>query len=321
VRQYARDRSCIVHLARGRSFRQRVSGVLKKADIGPQASPAFRYREFRPPTDLEGFVECFWRRERWQPPGFDLGVLPDGRVDLIWSSQGELLVVGPQSRPLGRPLPPDVVVVAARFPPTVGPALLRVPARDFADLHVPLDTFDTWAARTLLRELGNIEDPATASGFIARAIARRVDSKWSADPVVRRAAALLATPKPRVRSVAFVLGVSERQLQRRFREAVGYGPKTLYRVLRFRRLLKLLRLDDDQPDGLARIAAAVGYSDQAHLTRECRALSGLTPLQLAGVLDTLESEGATGIFKTGRRAPIQPHASASSHRPLPSIDI
>jgi AraC-like DNA-binding protein len=35
-------------------------------------------------------------------------------------------------------------------------------------------------------------------------------------------------------------------------------------------------------DGLAGAAAGAGYADQAHLTRECRALTGLTPGQLAG---------------------------------------
>ncbi len=36
-----------------------------------------------------------------------------------------------------------------------------------------------------------------------------------------------------------MLGVSERQLRRRFEDAVGYGPKTLARVLRFQRFLAL----------------------------------------------------------------------------------
>jgi AraC-like DNA-binding protein len=41
---------------------------------------------------------------------------------------------------------------------------------------------------------------------------------------------------PGVTEVAGELGVSERQLQRRVCDAVGYGPKMLARVLRFRRL-------------------------------------------------------------------------------------
>jgi AraC-like DNA-binding protein len=288
---------------------------LKKADIVPReharvaakadwSAPPYRlrYREYRPPAQLAHHVECFWRRERWRPPSLDLGVLPDGRIDLIWSSRGEMLVIGPQSRPLGRPLPPDVVVVAVRFRPGVAPSLLRVSADEFVDAHIPLEAFDTRAAMSLLHELATIEDAAAAPALIARAIARQISSRCSADPVVQRAAALLESPNARVERVASALTISERHLQRRFRKDVGYGPKTLHRVLRFQRLLAALRLDDEQPDGLARIASAVGYSDQAHLTRETRELSGLSPVRLARALDVLESEGATGVFKTGQRA-------------------
>ena len=61
------------------------------------------------------------------------------------------------------------------------------------------------------------------------------------------------------------LGVSERQLRRRFADAVGYGPKTLARVLRFQRFLALGR----RPAATWRAwRCGAGYADQAHLTRE-----------------------------------------------------
>jgi transcriptional regulator GlxA family with amidase domain len=73
--------------------------------------------------------------------------------------------------------------------------------------------------------------------------------------------------------------VSERQLRRRFADAVGYAPKTLQRVLRFQRFLVLARAAGASAD-LARLAFAAGYADQAHLTRECRRLAGLPPAAL-----------------------------------------
>ena len=53
-----------------------------------------------------------------------------------------------------------------------------------------------------------------------------------------RAAALAMARRARA-DLALALGVSERQLRRRFLDAVGYGPKTLARVLRFQRFLEL----------------------------------------------------------------------------------
>ena len=265
------------------------------------ATDGLTYRECRPPAALGGVVECLWQRDRWRPPDSDLGVLPDGRVDVIWAADGEVVVAGPQKRPLGRPLPPELVVVGVRFPLGIGAPLLGVPAHELADMHVSLEAIDARPAALLLRDLVPIEDPAEAPVRIARAVARRVDSCRPPDPVVQQAAALLEDPGARVERVADELALSERQLQRRFREFVGYGPKTLQRVLRFQRLLGALERGREQTGGLGRIAAAIGYSDQAHLTREARDLSGHSPVSLERALGALKDERASGIFKTGQR--------------------
>jgi transcriptional regulator GlxA family with amidase domain len=76
------------------------------------------------------------------------------------------------------------------------------------------------------------------------------------------------------------LGVSERHLYRRCRAAVGYGPATLRRVLRFRRFVSGIDQTAASPD-LARLATETGYADQAHLTRESTRLAGLPPAALA----------------------------------------
>jgi transcriptional regulator GlxA family with amidase domain len=81
----------------------------------------------------------------------------------------------------------------------------------------------------------------------------------------------------RVGALSRELGVSERRLRRRFDAAVGYGPKTLARVLRFRRFLALA---EEHGLGLARAAAEAGYADQPHVTRECNDLAGLPPREL-----------------------------------------
>jgi transcriptional regulator GlxA family with amidase domain len=96
----------------------------------------------------------------------------------------------------------------------------------------------------------------------------------------------LLQPGERVDELAAALGFSERQLRRRFLAAVGYGPKTLQRVLRLRRFLA-----ERDVDGLAAAAVGAGYADQAHLARDCRALTGLTPGQLTRGRGQLRTTG------------------------------
>jgi transcriptional regulator GlxA family with amidase domain len=78
--------------------------------------------------------------------------------------------------------------------------------------------------------------------------------------------------------------VSERRLRRRFVQAVGYGPATYLRVSRFQRAVALA----PHVRGLAALAAAAGYADQAHLSRDCRALTGLTPRRYFGGSSTVD---------------------------------
>ena len=90
------------------------------------------------------------------------------------------------------------------------------------------------------------------------------------------AVARLRDPRARVHALAPELGVSTRQLRRRFESAVGYGPKRLARVLRLERALATARAGQE----LAWAAVDAGYADQAHFGNDCRALAGISPSML-----------------------------------------
>ncbi|MGW7004190.1 helix-turn-helix domain-containing protein [Streptomyces sp. NPDC054933] len=79
-----------------------------------------------------------------------------------------------------------------------------------------------------------------------------------------------ATP---VRQLAADVGWGVRQLENRFREQIGLGPKAAARVLRLQHALRLLAA------GLpaARTAAACGFYDQAHFNGEFKTMTGRTP--------------------------------------------
>ncbi|TCO46959.1 helix-turn-helix protein [Kribbella antiqua] len=76
-----------------------------------------------------------------------------------------------------------------------------------------------------------------------------------------------------VLSLASSVGLSERQLHRRCLDAFGYGPKMLDRVLHLNVALDHARTGL----ALAEVAARFGYADQAHFTRDVKALTGLPP--------------------------------------------
>ena len=79
----------------------------------------------------------------------------------------------------------------------------------------------------------------------------------------------------RVDAVAADVGISVRHLERRFRDAVGVNPKWVIRRARLHEAAERVR--DGAPVEWAALAAELGFSDQAHLTREFRAAYGTTP--------------------------------------------
>ncbi|GAA2383898.1 helix-turn-helix transcriptional regulator [Streptomyces glaucosporus] len=193
-------------------------------------------------------------------------VLPDGCMDLIWTAGG-LLVAGPDTRAHLVDDVPGTVYVGLRFAPGTGPRVLGVPAHELRDARVPLGAL--WPEREV-RELTERVAEAPDRARVLEELAAARSRGAPGDPLIRAVAAGLRAGRS-VADVARGAGLSERQLHRRSLAAFGYGPKTLARVLRMERALRMVR--GGVPPASA--AARAGCADQAHLSREVRALTGV----------------------------------------------
>jgi AraC-like DNA-binding protein len=150
--------------------------------------------------------------------------------------------------------PPDRSVAALRR--ALAPAGVVRPA-------TPPPARADWVGRSAERWAG----PPAAPG-----------DRRAALPAEHRALAVAAGDSAgSVAAIADLLGCTPRSVHRRCLAAFGYGPAVLRRVLRFRRAAALLRAGVSP----AEVAATAGYADQPHLSRETRALAGVSPGQLA----------------------------------------
>jgi AraC-like DNA-binding protein len=208
---------------------------------------------YRERSQHHSHIACVWTRDA-EPAPRRRRIVPDACVDIVWTGR-RLVVAGPATGPHLAYTPAGTASFGVRFRVGAAGAALGLPASELLDLTVPLD--DVWDDIARLEEAA-IDGPDALS----RAVTARIDA--APDAAVRAAATGAA------------VGLGDRQLRRRFGDAVGYGPKTLERVLRFQRFLALA---PHEPN-LARLAFVAGYADQAHLTRECSRLSGLPPAAL-----------------------------------------
>lgn len=179
---------------------------------------------------------------------------------------GELVVAGPDTSATMAGLRPGAHYAAVRFAPGTAPAHLGLPAVELRDRRVTLDDLLPGArAQPLNERVAEAGDPAAA---IEDVVVPRLRI-GAPDPMAGVIVAHLQAGSG-VAATAAAVGLSDRQFRRRCLDAFGYPPKTLARILRMQRALALAR----SGTAFAQVAAEAGYADQAHLSREVKALAG-----------------------------------------------
>ena len=170
--------------------------------------------------------------------------------------------------------------VQVNFTPLGARRFFGLPMSELRDRMVGLDDALGFEGVALREQLGEARDWDTrfdiAQGFVAGRLAEAntlsPEIAWAYRTVIASGG------RTRVSALAGEIGWSRKHLATKFTDAIGIGPKTLSRIVRFNRALSLSKQQDDDWAG---IAADCGYADQAHLVREFRQLAGETPTALA----------------------------------------
>ncbi|MFZ2175435.1 MAG: helix-turn-helix domain-containing protein [Rhodococcus sp. (in: high G+C Gram-positive bacteria)] len=226
-------------------------------------------------SDLTDTLVCGWSA---RAEGEHL-LVPDGCMDVLWIRGVGIRVCGPETSAWSFTLPPGTESVGVRFRPGAGSRLLATAASEIRNIRVPLaDVLGSTWERRLLERLENAADSGERITAFEYAVRSWRAQRAEPDPLIDNVRTALARHSWNVRALADAASVTERQLQRRCNDAFGYGPATLRGILRLQRFMALAQRAPGT--GLAELAAVAGYSDQAHLSRECRRISTLTPSAL-----------------------------------------
>ena len=249
------------------------------------AAARFTLNRYPPPAGLAPFVDFCWVI-RWdlrgQPP-HEQAILPHPNVNLAFEATGAA-VFGVDTRIFTRRLSGHGKALGIRFRPGGFRPFYGKPVFTLNDRVVPAH-----------RILGPAADQACAA---VMALAAGDDAMTEAagallgglrpaeDPVADQVAELVALITSdqglyRVAQLAEVAGLPERRLQRMFADYVGVSPKWVMRRARLHEAA--LRAEAGGPAAVnwAALAAELGYSDQAHLTRDFTATIGVPPTRYA----------------------------------------
>jgi AraC-like DNA-binding protein len=255
------------------------------------------YVETSPIEPLARYVKCFWTLEGDGEPDENPAkrerILPDGCMEIVFNladrfnrfnadgtveRQPMMLLVGQMRRhlfiePTGR-----VSLLGVRFWPGGAYFFLSFIQDEIADRIIDLDL--VWD-RTAREAHSRLHDARTRDERItmieAMLLTRLKQFRGNGEAILAATAALIRSGGGlAVEDLAGMMGISRRQLDRRFKTAVGLSPKLLARIIRFQRVFKELQ----RTDGIrswAWLALECGYSDQPHLIRDFKAFAGTEP--------------------------------------------
>lgn len=167
--------------------------------------------------------------------------------------------------------------VEVNLTPLGARAFLGAPMTALAGRSIGLGELLTGAQRGICGRLGELPDWDARFDEVDRLLAARAASAGAGCPKIAWALARIADSGGGVEigTLARELGHSNKHLIDRFREQVGLPPKLVARLIRFERMVDHLR--GGGREGFAELAATFGYYDQAHLVRDFRQFTGLTP--------------------------------------------
>ncbi len=252
-----------------------------------------RYCEYQPAQPLSKHVECFWslesgdQRESIAPER----ILPDGCVELILNLGDRFLehkdagrcelqpsrfVVGQMTQPVLVSPTGSVRLLGIRFSPGGALPFLPTAPGELTNRIEPLADVAGTLDREISSRLYDARDLPEMIGIIETLLSARMNAKRERGASLHKAISRIVSSggQTSIDRLASDLGISGRQLERRFIIEVGLGPKMLCRILRFQQVFRAVEREDQN---WARIAADCGYHDQAHLIRDFRQFAGQTP--------------------------------------------
>jgi AraC-like DNA-binding protein len=245
-----------------------------------------RYSEIRPSVRLQPFLYSFWILEHDGEDATPQRVVPDGHAELIlnwsrpfesfqngqWRGQPRCFLAGQLDGPLLlRPRGP-ARMLGVGFHPHAAARVLSHPMHELSGRFTPVEDLSPSLSRDLHRAL-ELPDPIAA---VEAALLSAANTARRGDGLIEEAVRRIARAKGATDLAALArdVGLSTRQLERRFHAAVGLPPKLFCRIERLNNVFRAL---GQGPGNWVDTAISCGYYDQAHLIRDCKSLSGMTP--------------------------------------------
>ncbi len=249
--------------------------------------------EHTPCIGLSPFVELYWDGtfDADSSGLLSLQMIPNGCLELIihlndhhcdllnekkWSQTPDYIILGLYTKPYEVQFTAPVKVFAIRFKPEAIYNIFKVPASMFKDSYEDMSMvlgldFRDFCHR--LREEKSISAMIRhTEDYLLMSLQRnKINMSY-----VNLAAELIRNTKGiRIEDLPGKVFISQRQLEREFKDKVGISPKHYLRLTRINEVLRLM--NEQQEIELVSVAYHCGYADQAHFIHDFKRITGVIP--------------------------------------------
>lgn len=249
------------------------------------------FRKIEPPPHLGNYIRYFWTLESQgeAPMPKTFKTIADGSPGLIFQNAAKgvfyqndkklppIFLYGQSTTHNNISTPSCFKTIGIYFYPDALKSVFGINASELTDTCINIEMIES-KGTLLTDELLHTESTTTQIDILSRYLYNQViKNNYKDDNILSNALSEMLNSKGAIslRDLLKKLNVSERTLERKFRETIGLSPKMFSRICRFQASLGLLRRNKFTK--LSDIAFENEYSDQSHFIRAFKEFAGLTP--------------------------------------------
>ncbi len=252
------------------------------------------FTEIQPCKALQPFVECYWILESDQPSLIRSGdqVLPYCYPEIgfiygddyrFYSSEKKSELM-PKSFVAGQfcqsyYLEPTGVtgVIGIKFKPNGLFDLFQIPMTLFTNKIIDFAEVAGEEAHTITEQIITNPPNNRRIEIIEAYLMKKLMNRKSQLDYMQRTVSMImeSIGNITVKELASKLNISDRQIERKFKEQIGISPKMFSRLTRINYVFKLLRTSPEL--NWQDVIFLCGYYDQAHFIRDFKEISGESP--------------------------------------------
>lgn len=249
------------------------------------------YRSFEPQQELSAFIECYWSW-RVEPDDHPLDdILPDAAPEFIvhsgsmpfvqdecgeWRQQYRAFLYCAAHKAVRLSIREPMMLFAIRFRPWGVSRFSNVSMASMLDRPVPPSESLNEIGEQLVNALSSTESDSMRVKVADDLLTNALRSHTAVEPRLRLLLDAANGGRCSSAEIACKLAVSDRSFSRLWNDIVGIQPRKFVLLMRFHNALEMI----DAGVKLSQVAADCGYSDQAHMARQFKVISGLPPSSL-----------------------------------------